>query len=76
MALIGFAVPQARAAGALYVSPSVMQIQKAGTNITFAIMVSNIPHFKSYDVYVRVNSTVLEPESINITGQCPDHSLY
>jgi len=53
-----------------------MQIQKAGTNITFAIMVSNIPHFKSYDVYVRVNSTVLEPESINITGQCPDHSLY
>ena len=68
IALIGFAVPQAKAAGTVYVSPSMMQIQKAGTNITFAIMVGNMPHFKSYDVYMRVNSTVLEPESINITG--------
>lgn len=65
---MGFAVPRAMAVGSVYVSPSAMQIQKPGTNITFAIMVSNMPHFKSYDVYVRVNSTVLEPESINITG--------
>jgi len=31
-------------------------------------MLGNMPHFGSYDVYIRVDPTVLLPESINITG--------
>ncbi len=68
LALLGCAVPQVKAAGVVYIGPSSQPVQQTGTNVTFAIMVTGMDHFKSWDIYVRVDPNILEPESINNTS--------
>ncbi len=68
IALLGFDVPQVKAAGVVYVLPASQPIQQTGTNVTLTISFSGMDHFNKWDVYVKVDPNVLTPVKIDTSG--------
>jgi len=68
LAFLSYAVPHVAAAGVVYVNPSTLPVQQTDTNVTFSISFSGMDHFKSFDVYVKVDPNVLLPISIDTSG--------
>jgi hypothetical protein len=52
----------------LYVSPSSQPVQPSGTTVTYRVKVTNIQPFNSWNIMVRSNQTVINPQSVSITG--------
>lgn len=52
----------------VYVSPSHQPVQPVGTVIIYQVKVEKMNPFDSWDMFVRVNNTVLTPISVSISG--------
>ena len=59
-------VPQAQGGGlpTVFVGPSFHSAVHAHKEVQFSVRVSNMPQFNAFDIFVRVDPTVLNPESI------------
>lgn len=52
----------------LYVSPGQQPVQPAGSMIAYKIKVSNTQPFTSWDIMVRTNQSVINPQTVSISG--------
>ncbi len=52
----------------LYISPDHQAVQSPGTTVTYKVKVANTQPFTSWNIMVRANQTVINPQSVSITG--------
>jgi len=52
----------------LYISPSRQAVQPSGTTVTYKVKVANTQPFTSWNIMVRTNQTVINPQSVSIAG--------
>ncbi len=68
--LLTGSLPIAKTSGIslLYISPTVIDTQPAGTIITYQVKVANIDPFNAWDISVQTDPTVINATSLTITG--------
>ncbi|HEV2120254.1 MAG TPA: kelch repeat-containing protein [Candidatus Bathyarchaeia archaeon] len=52
----------------LYISPSRQAVQPSGSTVTYKVKVGNIQPFNSWNIMVRSNQSVINPQSVSIAG--------